>query len=209
MHRALLLIAGLSCCSVASIASTSSPKPVVVAYVFSQNNLIQPGEIAAQKLTRINYAFANVRDGKVVNGFDADDKNLAALVALKQENPSLTVLVSIGGWLWSGNFSDVALTKESRKVFIQSAVEFVERYKLDGVDIDWEYPGQIGAGNHFRPVDKQNYTLLLKELRERFNREEHRLNRPLYITIATGRLTPISAKWLRTLPRRLRRPASH
>lgn len=188
MHRALLLIAGLSCCSVASIASTStsSPKPVVVAYVFSQNNLIQPGEIAAQKLTRINYAFANVRDGKVVNGFDADDKNLAALVALKQENPSLTVLVSIGGWLWSGNFSDVALTKESRKVFIQSAVEFVERYKLDGVDIDWEYPGQIGAGNHFRPVDKQNYTLLLKELRERFNREEHRLNRPLYITIATG-----------------------
>jgi chitinase len=188
MLRPLLLIAGLSCYAAALTTATSAPSPksVVVAYVFPQNNLIQQGEIAAQKLTRINYAFANLRNGKVVNGFDADDKNIAALVGLKQENPSLTVLVSIGGWLWSGNFSDIALTKESRRVFIQSVAEFVERYKLDGVDIDWEYPGQIGAGNRFRHVDKQNYTLLLKELRQRFNQEEHRLHRRLYITIATG-----------------------
>jgi chitinase len=188
MLRSLLLIAGLSWGSVALAATPSAQpsKPVVVAYVFPQNNLIQPSEIAAQKLTRINYAFANVRGGRVVNGFDADGKNLAALVALKQENPSLTVLVSIGGWLWSGNFSDAALTTESRKIFIQSAVEFVEQYNLDGVDIDWEYPGQTGAGNHFRSADKQNYTLLLKELRERLNQEEHRLNRRLFITIATG-----------------------
>jgi chitinase len=105
---------------------------------------------------------------------------------LKQENPSLTVLVSVGGWLWSGNFSDMALTKESRKLFIDSVVEFVDRNRLDGLDIDWEYPGQVGAGNHFRPEDKQNYTLLLKELRERFDHQEKELHRRLYITIATG-----------------------
>jgi len=49
-------------CSAALLAQ----KPVVVAYVFPQNQVIQPGEIAAKKLTRINYAFANVRDGRVV-----------------------------------------------------------------------------------------------------------------------------------------------
>lgn len=62
----------------------------------------------------------------------------------------MTVLVSVGGWTWSGNFSDAALTKQSRKLFIESAVSFVEKYNLDGLDIDWEYPGMIGNGNRFR-----------------------------------------------------------
>jgi chitinase len=167
-------------------AKAQNPKPAIVAYVFQQNNLIQPGQIAAQKLTRINYAFANLQGGRIVNGFTNDDQNLAALVALKQENPSLSVLASVGGWLWSGNFSDMALTPKSRKLFIDSVVEFVDRHNLDGLDIDWEYPGQAGAGNHFRPEDKQNYTLLLKELRKRFDQQQKKLHRQLYITIATG-----------------------
>jgi chitinase len=161
-------------------------RDVVVAYVFPQNNLIQPGEIAAEKLTRINYAFANLQGGRVVNGFNADDENLARLVVLKQQNPALTVLISVGGWSWSGNFSDMALTGETRRAFIDSAVEFVEKHNLDGLDIDWEYPGQAGAGNRFRPEDKQNYTLLLGEIRSRFKQEEKRIHRTLYLTIATG-----------------------
>lgn len=183
----LLIISGLFS-STASFASAAAPsrKPVVVAYVFPQNNLIQPGEIAAGELTRINYAFANLQGGRIVAGFSFDDKNFAALNTLKQENPSLTVLVSVGGWTWSGNFSDVALTKESRSLFIDSVVEFIDRYKLDGLDIDWEYPGQAGAGNRFRPEDKQNYTLLLKELRNRFDQQEKKLHRRLFLTIATG-----------------------
>ena len=183
----LLFISGLSCSTVLLAGTTAqTPKPVIVAYVFQRNDLIQPGQIAAQKLTRINYAFANLQGGRIVNGFTDDDRNLAALVALKQENPSLTVLVSVGGWLWSGNFSDIALTKTSRDLFIESVVEFINRNHLDGLDIDWEYPGLVGAGNHFRPEDKQNYTLLLKELRHRFNQQEKKLHRRLYITIAAG-----------------------
>ena len=50
---------------------------MVVAYVFPKDSLIQPGEIAAQKLTRINYAFANFQDGRIVTGYANDDKNLA------------------------------------------------------------------------------------------------------------------------------------
>ena len=183
----LLFISGLSCSTVLLAGTTAqTPKPVIVAYVFQRNDLIQPGQIAAQKLTRINYAFANLQGGRIVNGFTNDDRNLAALVALRQENPSLTVLVSVGGWLWSGNFSDIALTKTSRDLFIESVVEFINRNHLDGLDIDWEYPGLVGAGNHFRPEDKQNYTFLLKELRHRFNQQEKKLHRRLYITIAAG-----------------------
>lgn len=167
-------------------ASGPSTQPVVIAYVFPQNSVVQPGEIAAQKLTRINYAFANIQNGVMVNGFPTDAANFAALNALKRQNPSLTVLVSVGGWLWSGNFSDAVLTAQSRKAFIDSVVAFIGKYELDGLDIDWEYPGQAGAGNRFRPEDKENYTEVLKELRQRFDEEEKTLHRRLYLSVATG-----------------------
>jgi chitinase len=161
-------------------------RPEVIAYVFKRNDVIQPGEIAAAKLTRINYAFALIHDGQIVYGYANDDQNLAALVALKQENPSLTVLISVGGWLGSGNFSDMALTKASRRLFIDSAVKFIDQHQLDGLDIDWEYPGQVGAGNRFRPEDKHDYTLLFKDLRKRFDKEEKLLHRRLFLTTAAG-----------------------
>jgi chitinase len=65
-------------------------------------------------------------------------------------------------------------------------VDFVDHHQLDGLDIDWEYPGLPGSTQHFRPEDKQNYTLLLKELRARFDELEKQLHRPLFLTIATG-----------------------
>lgn len=182
-----LFAAGASLLGAASYAAGRKPtSPQVIAYVFPQNHVLQPGEINARKLTRINYAFANIKDGRMIEGFPTDAANFAALHALKKENPSLTVLVSVGGWLWSGNFSDAVLTQASREVFIDSVVDFIKRYNLDGLDIDWEYPGQVGAGNRFRPEDKQNYTLVLKELRQRFNREEKKLHRRLYLSVAAG-----------------------
>jgi chitinase len=161
----------------------------IIAYVFPQTQVLKPGDVDVKKLTRINYAFANIADGKIVEGFPSDGENLATLVALKKENPSLKVLVSVGGWLWSGNFSDMVLTKGSRETFIKSVVGFVEKHQLDGLDVDWEYPGMAGAGNHFRPEDTQNFTLLMKELRDRFDHEQKKLHRRLYLSIAAGAQT--------------------
>jgi len=180
----LLMLACLCCGAVRGAGSSAGP--VIVAYVFPQSHPLGPGEIAAQKLTRVNYAFANIEDGRIVNGFAHDDENLASLVALKQQNPALTVLVSVGGWSWSGAFSDMALTRQSRDVFIASVAEYVRGHQLDGLDVDWEFPGLPGAEPHFRVEDKQNYTLLLKELRARFDKLEKELHRPLYLTVATG-----------------------
>jgi len=158
----------------------------VIAYVFPQNVTLQPGQIDAHSITRINYAFANIQDGRMVIGHPDDPANLALLAGLRKDNPSLAILVSVGGWLWSGDFSDVALTAQSRKIFIQSVVDFIELYLLDGLDIDWEYPGMPGAGHQFRSEDRQNFTTLLKELRARFNREKSRTGRKLLLTIAAG-----------------------
>jgi hypothetical protein len=46
-------------------------KPVVAAYVFTQGQVLTPGGIDAKKLTRVNYAFANIAEGRIVEGAPA------------------------------------------------------------------------------------------------------------------------------------------
>jgi chitinase len=167
-------------------AATPPSKLTVAGYVFTQDAALAPGQIDAQSLTRVNYAFANIKDGRMVAGFASDAANFALLTGLRKQNPSLTVLVSVGGWLWSTNFSDVSLNRQSRTLFIQSVMEFLNRYDLDGLDIDWEYPGMVGAGHPFRSEDGRNFTLLLKELRKRFDQETKKSQRRLYLTFAAG-----------------------
>jgi len=181
----LSLFLAMSLQSPAKPASTSSGR-AVVAYVFVQNNALQPGQIDAANLTRINYAFANIANGKIVTGFSKDVENYAFLAALKHDNPSLTVLVSVGGWEWSDKFSDTSLTADSRKIFVKSVMEFLEKYSLDGLDIDWEFPGLPGASQNFRSEDKQNFTRLIKELHKAFDTETAKTHKPLYLTIAAG-----------------------
>lgn len=168
-----------------ALARTPPPKQVI-AYVFVKDAVIDPSEIAAEQLTRINYAFANIQNGRMLEGFQNDAQNFAALVSLKSRNPALQILVSVGGWTWSGAFSAMALTSQSRAVFIDSVVVFVRKHNLDGLDIDWEYPGLPGIGNPYQPEDGGNYTALLKELRARFRREERNLHRTLLLSVATG-----------------------
>jgi chitinase len=144
--------------------------------------------VAGAKMTRINYAFFTLKDGVIAERRDTDAANLTALVGLRKENPALQVLISVGGGGdGSAGFSDMAITTEGRRRFVDSAIAMVEKYQLDGVDVDWEYPGYTHATNtNVRPEDKETYTLLLKEMRQRFDKEEKKLGRPLVTSSATG-----------------------
>jgi chitinase len=184
--RPALIAAALSAVFPVACAARQLPAPAIVAYVFAHNAPLAPGQVDARNLTRINYAFANINDGRMVAGSASDAGNLAILTALRLQNPSLSVLVSVGGWLWSTNFSDIALTAESRARFVQSAMDFLLLYQLDGLDVDWEYPGMPGAGHKFRPEDKKNFTLLLTSLRRRFKQESNKSGRKFFLTLAAG-----------------------
>ncbi|MET2985531.1 glycoside hydrolase family 18 protein [Aureibaculum conchae] len=155
----------------------------VIAYVHGWNNILETHKEKANQITHINYAFANIKDGKVVEDKSSDTETLKKLNELKQVNPALKILVSVGGWSWSKNFSDAALTEQSREVFANSAIAFMQRHNIDGIDLDWEYPGQIGDNNTFRSEDKENFTAILKLIREKL--EAIRPNTYL-LTIATG-----------------------
>ncbi len=109
-----------------------------------------PAVIHAEKLTHINFAFAHIdAGGRVV--FDNPDlaPAMKSLLALKQQNPKLKIIISVGGWEADG-FSDAALTEASRATFAESALAFLRQHHADGIDLDWEYPGQGVAGIKFR-----------------------------------------------------------
>jgi chitinase len=121
----------------------------------------------------------------------ADSANLRALVALKQQHPQFKVVISVGGWDWSNRFSNVAASAPARANFIASTLKAMRRHGLDGVDLDWEYPGEAGvpcaAGEVCaRPEDRQNFIVLARELRAAFDAAGQQDGRHYSITIAAG-----------------------
>ncbi|MCU7552760.1 glycoside hydrolase family 18 protein [Chitinophagaceae bacterium LB-8] len=162
-------------------------KPVVIGYVAGYNGIINTSEIDISKLTHINYAFVDIKDKKAwLHNENTDTINFRQLNLLKQKNPLLKILISIGGWSWSKNFSDAVLSDSSRQVFAASAVHIIQQYDLDGIDIDWEYPNMKGDGNIFRPEDKQNYTLMFKEIRRQLDNTEKKTRKKYLLTTAVG-----------------------
>ena len=170
-------------------AQTAKPKKYIVnGYVGGYRGLVKVEEIDAEKLTHINYAFVNVKDSMAfLTNLKTDSTNFRLLNGLKKINPDLKIVISIGGWSWSENFSDAVLTPTSRKLFAKSSVDIVRQYNLDGVDIDWEYPAMRGEeGNVYRPEDKQNFTLMFREIRAELDKLEAERGRKYLLTAAVG-----------------------
>ena len=106
----------------AKAAARKSTQKVVIGYVFPRKGRLPDEPIRGDLLTHINFAFANIKSGQIVAERPDDPANLKALTALRESYPHLKVLISVGGWTWSRGFSDMALTKASRRTFIDSAV---------------------------------------------------------------------------------------
>jgi chitinase len=182
-----LLIISLVSCEENSKKPSTTKKKIIVGYVPGFRSNLDQLSIDANKLTHINYAFVNVQDSMAwLTNIETDTVNFRILNELKKVNPDLKILISIGGWSWSGNFSDAVLTRSSRKKFAKTAVDIVANYDLDGIDIDWEYPGQRGNNNVFRPEDKQNYTLMFKEIRKELDKLSKRTGKYYDLTTAVG-----------------------
>ncbi|KAI8325540.1 glycoside hydrolase, partial [Martensiomyces pterosporus] len=167
-----------------------------------------PSSVPVERLTHVNYGFANLVNNEIAVGdawadvdkpypdtryregdvkgnygeFNNDDS------PVRRRNPHLRSIISVGGWSWSGGFSGMAATRESRTVFIRSVGAFLQRYRFDGIDIDWEHPVEGGLdGNPHHPNDAANYVHLLRELRHYL---DHQMPPPRFgryeISIATS-----------------------
>ena len=134
---------------------------IVVGYAYADSGQLPDPAL----VTHINFSFAKINDDfETLYIRDKKKTRLKNIVALKKQNPNLKVLLSVGGW-GAGNFSEMAADETHRKNFCKNCLNAVNTYKLDGIDIDWEYPGSSDAGISSSSSDKQNFTLLLRDLR--------------------------------------------
>lgn len=133
---------------------------VVLAYVTSWSSIMPDPDY----LTHINYAFGHVN--KTFNGITIDNETrLKSIVELKKKKSSLKVILSIGGWT-SGGFSEMAMTESNRKSFAADCKRVADEFNLDGIDLDWEHPTSSAAGISSSPKDKENFNLLMREIRK-------------------------------------------
>jgi chitinase len=205
-HHALIALLLHTSVSFAAEPAVEVPKDRRVVAYFTEWGIYgrkyNVADLPTTKITHVNYAFAKVTaEGEcaIVDSFAAIDKaypgdkwekdslrgNFHQLQLLKKKHPHLKTLVSVGGWSLSGPFSDVAGNEALRTKFAKSCVAFIKKYDFDGVDIDWEYP--VGGGqesNKKRPADKQNFTLLLAELRKELDAAGKEDKRAYLLTIA-------------------------
>ncbi|KVD51419.1 chitinase [Burkholderia ubonensis] len=129
--------------------------------------------------------------------------NFNQLRKLKLKNPQLKVLIALGGWTWSKNFSTAAASDASRQALVSSCIDLYIKGNLpqqenaggqgvalgvfDGFDIDWEYPVAGGLPtNHYSAADKQNFTLLLAEFRRQLDALGQQNKRRYYLSAALG-----------------------
>ncbi|MCL2461436.1 MAG: glycosyl hydrolase family 18 protein [Defluviitaleaceae bacterium] len=144
-------------------------------------NLYDITEAQAKKLTHVNVAFGVVKDGKI--SADAIRAHLPYIKKLRAYNPKLNFLLSTVG----GDppqcllHAEATRTPEGIRRIVSSTMEIVREYDLDGVDVDWEYPGKNGDR-----AEKFRHTALLRAYRSELDAYAAGRGRKCYLSIAAA-----------------------
>lgn len=155
-----VLIMLLPACSSPDNANTSSGNGdnsvafKVIGYYYYVPGGPSADDLDLTGLTHINYSFA--LPSKESNGLEplAHPENLKTLVD-KAHQSNKEVFIALGGWnIGDGGGDDsrfhrIAATADGREMFIDEVMALVKEYKLDGVDMDWEYPDNDSSADDF------------------------------------------------------------
>ncbi len=118
------------------------------------------------KLTHIIYSFGHLRGNRLHFGSANDTACIRKMVGYKKKYPGLKVILSLGGWGGCQTCSSVFSSESGRNTFSSSVKKWLQYFKADGIDLDWEYPAISGYPGHpFKQEDKDNFTRLLGSLR--------------------------------------------
>ncbi|MEY3051072.1 MAG: hypothetical protein RLY31_857 [Bacteroidota bacterium] len=179
---------------------------------YSRNKLVRPENIPYHRYSSLQYAFFKPLPDGSVRPFDPVADKILLLGELTADAPpgyrrqpglgdkrwhqaetslvhqahrhGVRILVSIGGWTLSSHFSAIAAHPVKRRRFASDCRKIVEFYQLDGIDIDWEYPGYSPQKGN--AGDRDNFTRLLQEIRDSLDDLPPRLGRRPQLTAAFG-----------------------
>lgn len=181
------------------LAVSAQNSPRVIGYYMPQENGLAMDKIDGSKLSHLLYAFANPFEDGTVSLDNIPGPNLANLarlateqkitdedssckcsgkclsgyfnqmLLLKRKYPHLKVLLSVGGWGFSKNFSVALSDAQRRDRFIKSSTDLMTTYGFDGIDIDWEFPSIARPDAGSSPNDWPNMLSLVNEYRRYWN----------------------------------------
>ena len=132
----------------------------------------------ARKLTHLNLAFAPMKDGETF--MELNDRQLLEIARLRRANPRLAILVSTGGGGDRGH-GEATSTPEGLDKLTASTVRLVEKYDLDGIDCDWEFPGDTGIIE-----EKYQHTALFADYRKKLDALTEKTGKKYWLTTAAG-----------------------
>lgn len=170
--------------ALAAALAQAQTRPVVGTYILAERGVEAVDQLQPGRVTHLLYAFLLVcgegqraQDAQACQGQPrfgiAPHRDQATFSAaferLKQRDPQVQVLASVGGWGGSDPFFHLAASAPGRAAFVKQATDWLRAHPVfDGLDIDWEHPGSNGAANGVplgSPADAQNYVLLMQDLR--------------------------------------------
>ncbi|TFY53139.1 hypothetical protein EVJ58_g9617 [Rhodofomes roseus] len=126
---------------------------------------IAPQNVDFSKFDVLLFAFATPNSSNGLNWDSGATSTLQTLVSSAHNSGYDTkVVLSIGGWSGGYWFSQV-MNSSNNAAFVQTCVDTVNTYNLDGIDIDWEYPNETGAGNLHSSDDAANLLTFFTSLR--------------------------------------------
>ena len=166
MRKISVIVVAMSLCVCIAACKSVNDKcventPVVAAYIVHDSDVMPD----LRWVTQINYAFGLVDQNTFDKIIILNEKRFDQIADLKKTNPDIKILLSLGGWGADG-FSEMAADSSKRKQFANDCKRIVDEYQIDGIDVDWEYPSSDEAGISATPNDIDNFTLLIKDIRE-------------------------------------------
>ncbi|KAJ3656743.1 hypothetical protein Zmor_015793 [Zophobas morio] len=153
--------------SIFSLKSASTATDKVICYYksWTREDVFAPDDIDISICTHVNFAFLRLNeDGNF--RFDSgggDESVLEKFGVLKSKNPDVKLLITVGGWIEDSiAFSHVAADDHKKANLATTLVHYMENYGLDGIDIDWVYPGKNGG----TADDKENLVDMVSVIRK-------------------------------------------
>ncbi|XP_059934417.1 LOW QUALITY PROTEIN: chitotriosidase-1 [Mesoplodon densirostris] len=128
-----------------------------------------PKDVDPKLCTHLIYAFAGMTNHQLSSIAWNDETSLyKEFNSSKKMNPKLKTLLATGGWNFgTQKFMDMVAIANNRQTFVNSAIRFLCKYGVDGLDLDWEYTGSPGSP----PSDKQCFIALVQDLANAFQQE--------------------------------------
>ena len=132
-------------------------------------------DIDSSLCTHIIYSFVVLHPDRLVitsddPQLDLELGNFRNFTALKRTNPGVKYMVALGGWADSQDpkYSRLLASSVHMDTFVAHAVQFLQEFGFDGLDLDYEYPGYDGHGHDAPDSDRPGLVQLCRKLRAAF-----------------------------------------